>query len=167
MELHHAQVWHPVGRPSPVLSVFRPVFKDASGTLDKSASFSPLFRQDSNKLSDEDLFKLLADFKKWALDFTWTFLMLVLKLDTWIVQLVWGPVAKMALVLFPSADQRRWPSFRCCMATWMWPSKALRLMYQVSHPSMKHTCRMCDTSAFPHFSFHSNLCEPLISWVPL
>ncbi|XP_062373625.1 dedicator of cytokinesis protein 9-like isoform X2 [Sardina pilchardus] len=42
----------------------RPVFKDASGTLDKSASFSPLYRQDSNKLSDEDLFKLLADFKK-------------------------------------------------------------------------------------------------------
>ncbi|XP_048124609.1 dedicator of cytokinesis protein 9 isoform X3 [Alosa alosa] len=42
----------------------RPVFKDASGTLDKSASFSPLYRQDGNKLSDEDLFKLLADFKK-------------------------------------------------------------------------------------------------------
>ncbi|KAL2102932.1 hypothetical protein ACEWY4_002100 [Coilia grayii] len=42
----------------------RPVFKDASGTMDKSASFSPLYRQDSNKLSDEDLFKLLADFKK-------------------------------------------------------------------------------------------------------
>ncbi|KAL1273165.1 hypothetical protein QQF64_029027, partial [Cirrhinus molitorella] len=41
----------------------RPVFKDASGTLDKSARFSALYRQDSNKLS-EDLFKLLADFRK-------------------------------------------------------------------------------------------------------
>ncbi|XP_062853748.1 dedicator of cytokinesis protein 9 [Trichomycterus rosablanca] len=42
----------------------RPVFKDASGTLDKSARFSTLYRQDSSKLSDEDLFKLLADFRK-------------------------------------------------------------------------------------------------------
>ncbi|RXN09987.1 dedicator of cytokinesis 9-like protein [Labeo rohita] len=42
----------------------RPVFKDASGTLDKSARFSALYRQDSNKLSEEDLFKLLADFRK-------------------------------------------------------------------------------------------------------
>ncbi|KAL0190647.1 hypothetical protein M9458_013345, partial [Cirrhinus mrigala] len=41
----------------------RPVFKDASGTLDKSARFSALYRQDSNKLSEEDLFKLLADFR--------------------------------------------------------------------------------------------------------
>ncbi|XP_030639154.1 dedicator of cytokinesis protein 9 [Chanos chanos] len=42
----------------------RPVFKDASGTLDKAARFSALYRQDSNKLSDEDLFKLLADFRR-------------------------------------------------------------------------------------------------------
>uniref|UniRef100_A0A8C2AI68 Dedicator of cytokinesis 9b n=1 Tax=Cyprinus carpio TaxID=7962 RepID=A0A8C2AI68_CYPCA len=42
----------------------RPVFKDASGTLDKSTRFSALYRQDSNKLSEEDLFKLLADFRK-------------------------------------------------------------------------------------------------------
>ncbi|XP_053354639.1 dedicator of cytokinesis protein 9 [Clarias gariepinus] len=42
----------------------RPVFKDASGTLDKSARFSALYRQESSKLSDEDLFKLLADFRK-------------------------------------------------------------------------------------------------------
>lgn len=42
----------------------RPVFKDASGALDKSARFSPLYRQDGNKLSEEDLFKLLADFRK-------------------------------------------------------------------------------------------------------
>ncbi|KAI6078716.1 Dedicator of cytokinesis protein 9 isoform X11 [Aix galericulata] len=37
---------------------------DASGTLDKNARFSPLFRQDSNKLSNEDMLKLLADFRK-------------------------------------------------------------------------------------------------------
>ncbi|XP_037328863.2 dedicator of cytokinesis protein 9 isoform X7 [Pungitius pungitius] len=42
----------------------RPVFKDASGTLDKSFRFSALYRQDSSKLSDEDMFKLLTDFRK-------------------------------------------------------------------------------------------------------
>uniref|UniRef100_A0A8C5ANT1 Dedicator of cytokinesis 9 n=1 Tax=Gadus morhua TaxID=8049 RepID=A0A8C5ANT1_GADMO len=42
----------------------RPLFKDASGTLDKSARFSALYRQDSNKLSNDDMFKLLADFRK-------------------------------------------------------------------------------------------------------
>uniref|UniRef100_A0A671Z242 Dedicator of cytokinesis 9b n=1 Tax=Sparus aurata TaxID=8175 RepID=A0A671Z242_SPAAU len=42
----------------------RPVFKDASGTLDKGARFSALYRQDSSKLSDEDMFKLLTDFRK-------------------------------------------------------------------------------------------------------
>ncbi|XP_067890348.1 dedicator of cytokinesis protein 9-like isoform X5 [Heterodontus francisci] len=42
----------------------RPVFRDSQGTLDKSARFSALYRQDSNKLSDEDLLKLLLDFRK-------------------------------------------------------------------------------------------------------
>lgn len=42
----------------------RPVFKDASGTLDKGARFSALYRQDSSKLSDEDMFKMLTDFRK-------------------------------------------------------------------------------------------------------
>ncbi|XP_069746626.1 dedicator of cytokinesis protein 9 isoform X4 [Narcine bancroftii] len=42
----------------------RPVFKDTQGTLDKNARFSPLYRQDSNRLSNEDLFKLLMDFRK-------------------------------------------------------------------------------------------------------
>ncbi|XP_069734792.1 dedicator of cytokinesis protein 9 isoform X1 [Phaenicophaeus curvirostris] len=42
----------------------RTLFKDASGTLDKNARFSPVFRQDSNKLSNEDMLKLLADFRK-------------------------------------------------------------------------------------------------------
>lgn len=32
--------------------------------LDKNARFSPLFRQDSNKLSNEDMLKFLADFRK-------------------------------------------------------------------------------------------------------
>lgn len=45
----------------------RPVFKDASGTLDKGARFSALYRQDSSKLSDEDMFKLLTDFRKYVL----------------------------------------------------------------------------------------------------
>lgn len=42
------------------------MFKDASGTLDKSTRFSALYRQDSSKLSDEDMFKLLTDFRKYA-----------------------------------------------------------------------------------------------------
>uniref|UniRef100_A0A8C7RD47 Dedicator of cytokinesis protein 9-like n=1 Tax=Oncorhynchus mykiss TaxID=8022 RepID=A0A8C7RD47_ONCMY len=42
----------------------RPLFKDASGTLDKSGRFSAIYRQDSNKLSNDDMFKLLADFRK-------------------------------------------------------------------------------------------------------
>lgn len=46
------------------LTFYRPLFRDASGTLDKSARFSPLYRQDSNKLSNEDMLKLLADFRK-------------------------------------------------------------------------------------------------------
>uniref|UniRef100_A0A8C5H908 Dedicator of cytokinesis protein 9-like n=1 Tax=Gouania willdenowi TaxID=441366 RepID=A0A8C5H908_GOUWI len=48
----------------------RSVFKDASGTLDKAARFSPLYRQDSSKLSDEDMFKLLTDFRNVAPDVT-------------------------------------------------------------------------------------------------
>uniref|UniRef100_A0A4W5NWI2 Dedicator of cytokinesis 9 n=1 Tax=Hucho hucho TaxID=62062 RepID=A0A4W5NWI2_9TELE len=42
----------------------RPLFKDASGTLDKSGRFSAIYRQDSNKLSNDDMLKLLADFRK-------------------------------------------------------------------------------------------------------
>ncbi|XP_056870201.1 dedicator of cytokinesis protein 9-like isoform X2 [Takifugu flavidus] len=48
----------------PLAWAARPLFRDASGTLDKSARFSPLYRQDSNKLSNEDMLKLLADFRK-------------------------------------------------------------------------------------------------------
>ncbi|XP_063809332.1 dedicator of cytokinesis protein 9 isoform X4 [Pseudophryne corroboree] len=42
----------------------RPLFKDSSWTLDKSGRFSAIYRQDSNKLSNEDMLKLLADFRK-------------------------------------------------------------------------------------------------------
>uniref|UniRef100_A0A4W3I4N4 Dedicator of cytokinesis 11 n=1 Tax=Callorhinchus milii TaxID=7868 RepID=A0A4W3I4N4_CALMI len=42
----------------------RPVFKDTQGSLDTDGKFSSLYKQDSNKLSNEDLFKLLADFRK-------------------------------------------------------------------------------------------------------
>ncbi|XP_072267563.1 dedicator of cytokinesis protein 9 isoform X11 [Pyxicephalus adspersus] len=42
----------------------RPLFKDCLGTLDKSARFSAIYRQDSNKLSNEDMLKWLVDFKK-------------------------------------------------------------------------------------------------------
>lgn len=50
--------------PDSSFSSCRPLFRDASGTLDKSARFSALYRQDSNKLSNDDMLKLLADFRK-------------------------------------------------------------------------------------------------------
>uniref|UniRef100_A0AAV2KQV2 Dedicator of cytokinesis protein 11 n=1 Tax=Knipowitschia caucasica TaxID=637954 RepID=A0AAV2KQV2_KNICA len=40
------------------------VFKDAQGSLDMDGKFSPLYRQDSSRISSEDLLKLLADIKK-------------------------------------------------------------------------------------------------------
>lgn len=42
----------------------RQVFKDAQGTLDTDGKFSPLYRQDSSKISTEDHIKLLTDLKK-------------------------------------------------------------------------------------------------------
>lgn len=43
---------------------FRTLFKDTSGNLDKNGRFSAVYRQDSNKLSNDDMLKLLADFRK-------------------------------------------------------------------------------------------------------
>ncbi|KAG1959352.1 dedicator of cytokinesis protein [Pimephales promelas] len=40
------------------------VFKDSQGSLDTDGKFSPLYRQDSSKISTEDLIKLLTDLKK-------------------------------------------------------------------------------------------------------
>ncbi|XP_027025359.1 dedicator of cytokinesis protein 11 isoform X1 [Tachysurus fulvidraco] len=40
------------------------VFKDAQGSLDTEGKFSPLYRQDSSKISTEDLIKLLIDIRK-------------------------------------------------------------------------------------------------------
>ncbi|XP_066266769.1 dedicator of cytokinesis protein 9-like isoform X2 [Branchiostoma lanceolatum] len=42
----------------------RPVFKSSSGELDSDADFTPIFKQESQKLSDEDMFKHLADIKR-------------------------------------------------------------------------------------------------------
>uniref|UniRef100_H2ZTS2 Dedicator of cytokinesis 11 n=1 Tax=Latimeria chalumnae TaxID=7897 RepID=H2ZTS2_LATCH len=42
----------------------RSVFKDTQGNLDREGKFCPLYKQDSSKLSNEDLLKFLADFKK-------------------------------------------------------------------------------------------------------
>uniref|UniRef100_A0A8B9NA04 Dedicator of cytokinesis 11 n=1 Tax=Accipiter nisus TaxID=211598 RepID=A0A8B9NA04_9AVES len=40
------------------------LFKDSQGTLDAEGKFSPLYKQDSSKLSNEDMLKLLAEYKK-------------------------------------------------------------------------------------------------------
>ncbi|XP_074057352.1 dedicator of cytokinesis protein 11 isoform X2 [Macrotis lagotis] len=42
----------------------RPVFKDTQGSLDLEGRFSPLYKQDSSKLSNEDILKLLSEYKK-------------------------------------------------------------------------------------------------------
>ncbi|ELK36708.1 Dedicator of cytokinesis protein 9 [Myotis davidii] len=42
----------------------RTLFRDTSGNLDKNARFSALYKQDSNKLSNDDMLKFLADFRK-------------------------------------------------------------------------------------------------------
>lgn len=44
----------------------RQVFKDAQGSLDMEGKFSPLYRQDSSKISTDDLIKLLIDIRKWV-----------------------------------------------------------------------------------------------------
>uniref|UniRef100_A0A674EC63 Dedicator of cytokinesis 11 n=1 Tax=Salmo trutta TaxID=8032 RepID=A0A674EC63_SALTR len=40
------------------------VFNDAQGSLDMDGRFSPLYRQDSSKISTDDLIKMLADIRK-------------------------------------------------------------------------------------------------------
>uniref|UniRef100_A0A3Q2CL51 Dedicator of cytokinesis 11 n=1 Tax=Cyprinodon variegatus TaxID=28743 RepID=A0A3Q2CL51_CYPVA len=40
------------------------VFKDAQGSLDMDGKFSPLYRQDSSRISTDDLLKLLADIRR-------------------------------------------------------------------------------------------------------
>ncbi|XP_048192271.1 dedicator of cytokinesis protein 11 isoform X2 [Perognathus longimembris pacificus] len=42
----------------------RSIFKDTQGSLDLDATFSPFYKQDSSKLSNEDIFKFLSEHKK-------------------------------------------------------------------------------------------------------
>uniref|UniRef100_A0A8C5BY13 Dedicator of cytokinesis 10 n=1 Tax=Gadus morhua TaxID=8049 RepID=A0A8C5BY13_GADMO len=42
----------------------RSVFKDNQGTLDRESRFSPLFKQESNKISTEDLIKMVSEYRK-------------------------------------------------------------------------------------------------------
>uniref|UniRef100_A0A8B9W0D4 Dedicator of cytokinesis 10 n=1 Tax=Anas zonorhyncha TaxID=75864 RepID=A0A8B9W0D4_9AVES len=42
----------------------RPVFRDNQGNVDRDSRFSPLFRQESNKISMEDLIKLIAEYRR-------------------------------------------------------------------------------------------------------
>lgn len=43
---------------------YRSVFKDNHGALDREARFSPLFKQESNKICTDDLMKLVAEFRR-------------------------------------------------------------------------------------------------------
>ncbi|XP_055756859.1 dedicator of cytokinesis protein 11-like isoform X4 [Salvelinus fontinalis] len=47
-----------------ILFTPRQVFNDAQGSLDMDGKFSPLYRQDSSKISTDDLIKMLADIRK-------------------------------------------------------------------------------------------------------
>ncbi|KAK3534381.1 hypothetical protein QTP86_014433 [Hemibagrus guttatus] len=42
----------------------RSVFKDNQGTVDRESRFSPLFKQESNKVSTEDLLKLITEYRR-------------------------------------------------------------------------------------------------------
>ncbi|XP_062832661.1 dedicator of cytokinesis protein 10 isoform X12 [Anolis carolinensis] len=42
----------------------RPVFKDNQGNIDRDSRFSPLFRQESSKISTDDLMKLVAEYRR-------------------------------------------------------------------------------------------------------
>ncbi|XP_051965596.1 dedicator of cytokinesis protein 10 isoform X3 [Xyrauchen texanus] len=42
----------------------RSVFKDNLGTVDRESRFSPLFKQESNKISTEDLIKLITEYRR-------------------------------------------------------------------------------------------------------
>ncbi|XP_047662194.1 dedicator of cytokinesis protein 10 isoform X2 [Tachysurus fulvidraco] len=42
----------------------RSVFKDNQGTVDRESRFSPLFKQESNKVSAEDLLKLITEYRR-------------------------------------------------------------------------------------------------------
>uniref|UniRef100_A0A8C1KVB2 Dedicator of cytokinesis 10 n=1 Tax=Cyprinus carpio TaxID=7962 RepID=A0A8C1KVB2_CYPCA len=45
----------------------RSVFKDNQGTVDRESRFSPLFKQESNKISTEDLIKLITEYRRYTL----------------------------------------------------------------------------------------------------
>lgn len=40
------------------------MFKDNQGALDRESRFSPLFKQESNKISTDDLIKLVTEFRR-------------------------------------------------------------------------------------------------------
>ncbi|XP_058274449.1 dedicator of cytokinesis protein 10 isoform X2 [Hemibagrus wyckioides] len=42
----------------------RSVFKDNQGMVDRESRFSPLFKQESNKISNEDLLKLITEYRR-------------------------------------------------------------------------------------------------------
>nr|XP_060623860.1 dedicator of cytokinesis protein 10 isoform X11 [Anolis sagrei ordinatus] len=42
----------------------RPVFKDNQGNIDRDSRFSPLFRQESSKISTDDLMKLVVEYRR-------------------------------------------------------------------------------------------------------
>ncbi|XP_001364232.1 dedicator of cytokinesis protein 11 isoform X1 [Monodelphis domestica] len=59
------QVCNRLGRyRMPFAWAARPVFKDTQGSLDLEGRFSPFYKQDSSKLSSEDILKLLSEYKK-------------------------------------------------------------------------------------------------------
>ncbi|KAL2096343.1 hypothetical protein ACEWY4_008491 [Coilia grayii] len=48
----------------PFAWAIRSVFKDNQGTVDRESRFSPLFKQESNKISTDDLIKLISEYRR-------------------------------------------------------------------------------------------------------
>lgn len=46
------------------LVLYRSVFRDNQGALDRESRFSPLFKQESNKISVDDIMKLVSEYRR-------------------------------------------------------------------------------------------------------
>uniref|UniRef100_A0A8B9CNL2 Dedicator of cytokinesis 10 n=1 Tax=Anser brachyrhynchus TaxID=132585 RepID=A0A8B9CNL2_9AVES len=66
LQEHEFLLCQPIGMFINILFFFlyRPVFRDNQGNVDRDSRFSPLFRQESNKISMEDLIKLIAEYRR-------------------------------------------------------------------------------------------------------
>jgi hypothetical protein len=76
------------------------VFKDNQGNVDRDSRFSPLYRQESSKISTEDLLKLVSDYRRYGSVDTPSLLKpAVLPLDFSLHNDAWWPGSQMSRLL--------------------------------------------------------------------